>query len=54
MAKHLPAARSQADQMLNLEMLRMYVKDDISKGESMIRPVVCKDAWLKCAPVFGG
>lgn len=61
-AKHLPAARSQADQMLNLEMLRMYVKDDISKGESMIRPVVCKDAneiagphdmtWCPDPPVY--
>lgn len=48
--------------MLNLEMLRMQVKDDISQGESMIRPVVCKDAneiagpqdmtWCPDPPVY--
>jgi len=61
-AKYLPAAKSPADQMLNLEMLRMYVKDDVSKGNSMIRPVVCKDAneiagpqdmtWCPDPPVY--
>lgn len=61
-AKYLPAAKSPADQMLNLEMLRMYVKDDVGKGQSMIRPVVCKDAneitgppdmtWCPDPPVY--
>lgn len=28
----------------------MYVKDDVAKGQSMIRPVVCKDATEIAAP----
>jgi len=61
-AKHLPAARSQADQYLNLEMVKMYHKDDVAKQHSMIRPVVCKDpveiatpadmTWCPDPPVY--
>jgi len=61
-AKYLPGAKTPADQMLNLEMLRMYHKDDISQADSVVRPVVCKDpseiantqdmVWCPDPPVY--
>jgi len=42
-SKQLPPALSPADQMLNVDMLRMYYNDDPSRVEAIVRPVVCKD-----------
>jgi len=61
-ARHLPGAKTPADQILNLEMLRMFYKDDPSQADSLVRPVVCKDptdiantgdmVWCPDPPVY--
>lgn len=38
----LGPANTPADQMLNVEMLRMYTKEDPTKISATVRPVVCK------------
>jgi len=48
--KHLPPANTPADQLLDLEMLRMYYKEDPSEIEAHVRPVICKDPNEIAAP----
>eukprot|EP00441_Pelagodinium_beii_P031008 CAMPEP_0197709050 /NCGR_PEP_ID=MMETSP1338-20131121/128260_1 /TAXON_ID=43686 ORGANISM="Pelagodinium beii, Strain RCC1491" /NCGR_SAMPLE_ID=MMETSP1338 /ASSEMBLY_ACC=CAM_ASM_000754 /LENGTH=859 /DNA_ID=CAMNT_0043292983 /DNA_START=182 /DNA_END=2756 /DNA_ORIENTATION=+ len=49
-SKQLPPALSPADQMLNVDMLRMYYNEDPSRVEALVRPVVCKDPDTIAAP----
>ena len=39
----LGPANTPADQMLNVEMLRMYTKEDPTKVTATVRPVVCRN-----------
>jgi hypothetical protein len=58
----LPPAFGPADAMLNGEMVKMMFKDDPTKVETMLRPVICKDpneiamcqdmAWAPDPPVY--
>jgi len=58
----LGPANTPADQMLNVEMLRMYTKEDPTKVTATVRPVVCKNpneiadprdmAWCPDPPIY--